>query len=409
MSGPDQYGKLNFSEANEVKYAYDARGMRIAKDFGTGSAQADQNYFFSEKWQVLEVRANGNVNPLETFAWQMGYIDAPLVRWHDANVDGDVSDAGDSTLYLLYDANYNVTAAVKILVIGQDYVPTVVERYHHTPYGLRTVLNADWSIDTDDPDNDGNYSDYNQTLAHQGGSIDFETGVIKFRHRDLHVSLGLWLERDPLGYVDGGSLVAAYASTPVNITDPAGLNPCTAALEDIVVDEAIGLLATSRLDYWTRVAVYHYYFGGGAPLNFATDPRFLNDYKAAPEVAKLKRRMEQTIDGRALRLCSELKCGESVTETVNVQNADGSLINVDVTWTVFFLGDGAVTASAVVDFKRTAQGVSWNGIYTHNRPDWFKDPVNLGIEIGGTPFQTPVRYSEPLSGEVKCCEPCCGQ
>jgi RHS repeat-associated protein len=223
MTGVDLDGDLNFIDANEVKYSYDARGMRIAKDFGAGSAQADQNYYFNEKWQVLEVRKDGITNPLETFAWQMGYIDAPLVRWHDANVDGDVSDAGDSTLYLLYDANYNVTAAVKILVIGQDYVPTVVERYHHTPYGLRTVLNADWSIDTDDPDGDGNYSDYNQTLAHQGGSIDFETGVIKFRHRDLHVSLGLWLERDPLGYVDGSNLCAYVSSRPTNLVDPFGL------------------------------------------------------------------------------------------------------------------------------------------------------------------------------------------
>jgi RHS repeat-associated protein len=227
MTGVDLNGDLDFIDANEVKYVYDARGMRIAKDFGTGSAQADQNYFFNEKWQVLEVRKDGNVNPLETFAWQMGYIDAPLVRWHDANVDGDVSDAGDSTLYLLYDANYNVTAAVKILVIGQDYVPTVVERYHHTPYGLRTVLNADWTIDTDDPDGDGNYSDYNQTLAHQGGSIDFETGVIKFRHRDLHVSLGLWLERDPLGYVDGGRLYEYVRSRPGLSVDPFGLRSAT--------------------------------------------------------------------------------------------------------------------------------------------------------------------------------------
>jgi RHS repeat-associated protein len=138
-----------------------------------------------------------------------------------------VSDAGDSTLYLLYDANYNVTAAVKILVVGEDYVPTVVERYHHTPYGLRTVLNADWTIDTDDPDNDGNYSDYNQTLAHQGGSIDFESGVIKFRHRDLHVSLGLWLERDPLGYVDGGSLYEYVRSRPGLSVDPLGLRSAT--------------------------------------------------------------------------------------------------------------------------------------------------------------------------------------
>jgi RHS repeat-associated protein len=125
------------------------------------------------------------------------------------------------------DANYNVTAAVKILVVGQDYVPTVVERYHHTPYGLRTVLNADWTIDTDDPDNDGNYSDYNQTLAHQGGSIDFETRVIKFRHRDLHVSLGLWLERDPLGYVDGGSLYEAVRSSPGAYRDPNGTQAST--------------------------------------------------------------------------------------------------------------------------------------------------------------------------------------
>ncbi|MDA7951756.1 MAG: hypothetical protein MPJ24_09750, partial [Pirellulaceae bacterium] len=49
----------------------------------------------------------------------------------------------------------------------------------------------------------------------------FSTGLQYNRNRYLHQQLGVWLQRDPLGYADGPNLYAYYPS--VNGTDPWGL------------------------------------------------------------------------------------------------------------------------------------------------------------------------------------------
>ena len=45
------------------------------------------------------------------------------------------------------------------------------------------------------------------------------------RHRSYAPDLGRWLQRDPLGYVDGSNLYQYARSTPHGLTDPSGLNP----------------------------------------------------------------------------------------------------------------------------------------------------------------------------------------
>ena len=69
------------------------------------------------------------------------YIHAPVLRWQDANDDGDVADANE-TVYVTTDASMNVTALV-------DTSGNVVERYACDAYGQATVLDADWSADAD--------------------------------------------------------------------------------------------------------------------------------------------------------------------------------------------------------------------------------------------------------------------
>jgi hypothetical protein len=101
LTGVDLNGASDFSDAYEVKYASDARGIRIVKYFDTGSAQPDQNSSFNETLQVMEVRSNHNPDPLEQFVWHLRCKNASRVPWHDATPDGDVTDATDRTLYLL--------------------------------------------------------------------------------------------------------------------------------------------------------------------------------------------------------------------------------------------------------------------------------------------------------------------
>ena len=131
----------------------------------------------AEAWQVLEVRKDGGVNPFKQYVWSLRYIDAPVVRFRDADTDGSVDD----TLYYFTDANFNVTA----LVDASD--GDVVERYAYDPYGKVTVLNGaddadgggvnDFSADAD------NASDWDNAILYCGYLLDTETGLYHVRHR----------------------------------------------------------------------------------------------------------------------------------------------------------------------------------------------------------------------------------
>jgi len=125
-----------------AEYRYDGLNRRIAK-LVAGADWDRTDFYYNEAWQVLEERRQDDVLnskeevPTTTFCqyiWDMRYIDAPVVRFRDADRDGDVDD----TYYYCTDANMNATA----LVNASD--GTVAERYVYDPYGQAVIRSADW-------------------------------------------------------------------------------------------------------------------------------------------------------------------------------------------------------------------------------------------------------------------------
>jgi len=115
----------------------------------------------------------------------------------------------DERLYALQDANFNVTTIT-------DINGAAVERYRYTPYGERTVLDASFVLKSAG-------SGFDWEVGHQGMFLDGETGLVYNRNRMLHPGLGRFMQRDPLGYVDGMSLYQYVGSSPINWVDPFGL------------------------------------------------------------------------------------------------------------------------------------------------------------------------------------------
>ena len=175
-----------------------------------GLAQGEAtDYYYNESWQVVEERKDGAGDAHTEYVWDLRYIDAPVVRWQDANGDGDTSDTNE-TLYYTGDANMNVTAVV-------DTSGNVVERYMYDAYGNVTVLDADWSSDADGD------SDVSNEILYGGYRYDTETGLYHVRRRMYHPTLGRWMTRDPIEYADGTALYAYTRSSPAVRTDPGGL------------------------------------------------------------------------------------------------------------------------------------------------------------------------------------------
>lgn len=198
---------VNTDTFDTYTYEYDGLGRRIQKSLDGGDTY---DYYHNESWQVVEVRKNDDANPLEQFVYDTNYIDALLIRWHDADTDGDLSDTGDGEQYYLYDASFNVIALL-------DEQGTTLERYRYTPYGDRVVLDADFTEDAD------NTSDYDNHRGFQGLLHDEESGLIENRMRYLDPLTGRFLTRDPLGYPDGFNAYAAY-HVMLGGLDPSGMD-----------------------------------------------------------------------------------------------------------------------------------------------------------------------------------------
>jgi len=122
----------------------------------------------------------------------------------------------DERLYYLTDAQMNVTALLDGTP-GSQTLGAAVERYAYDPYGRVTVFDGSWTARSP------NASLYANEVLYCGYRLDTETGLYHVRNRVYHPLLGRWLQRDPLGYVDGMSVYEYGGGGPVGTVDPLGL------------------------------------------------------------------------------------------------------------------------------------------------------------------------------------------
>jgi len=154
-------------------------------------------------------------------------IDAPILRDRDSDGDGETGDYGadgsglDERLYYLTDAHMNVTAVT-------NTTGAVVERYHYDPYGHVTILDGTTDSQTEWAPDADQVSDVANEVLYCGYRRDPETGLYHVRHRTYHPHLARWLQRDPIGYVDGMSLYEYCGGAPVGLLDPSGNAVCVA-------------------------------------------------------------------------------------------------------------------------------------------------------------------------------------
>jgi len=209
-----------------AEFEYDGTGRRILKAFDSdspGSPDGIDTYqhIFLDGQQVIETRETASstaqpetVQPKHQNIWSPRYIDSLILRDADADNNSETGDLGgtgsglEQRVFYLADANYNVTALV-------DTNGDVLERYLYTPYGVVTILDADFTDDAD------GVSDYANTTLYTGREYNPETGIYYYRARYYHAELGKLIGRDLIVYADV-NLYRYVSSNPVGNVDPSG-------------------------------------------------------------------------------------------------------------------------------------------------------------------------------------------
>lgn len=137
--------------------------------------------------QVIEERDGSNA-VTATYVYGPG-IDEPLTMTRN-----------NQTYYYFQDGLGSVTDLTN--AAGE-----VVESYAYDPYGQPTPA----------------VSAVGNPYRFTGREYDADTGLYYYRARHYHPGLGRFMQRDPLGHVDGSNLYAYVRNNAVNHVDPLGL------------------------------------------------------------------------------------------------------------------------------------------------------------------------------------------
>ncbi|MEM1165451.1 MAG: RHS repeat-associated core domain-containing protein [Planctomycetota bacterium] len=224
--------------ADETVNTYNASGVMVSSD----QAIIEFTYGGQNNWQLLaeyKVDPQGVVGDKLLAEYVYGnYIDEVLQMRRDGKDNGVLGEAGDDIYYYHHDDLFSVYAIT-------DESGAIVERYDYGDYGTPAILNAagfdvrdlgginpgtglyeltggDGVLDAEELA-EVLVSAIGNRHTFTGRLYDHVTGLVQYRHRYLHPSIGRFVQRDPLGYVDGMNLFEYVRSTPLVGVDPMGL------------------------------------------------------------------------------------------------------------------------------------------------------------------------------------------
>lgn len=174
-----------------ASYQYDALGRRIQKI----TPQATTQYFYDGQ-RVVEEHTGASVTNYLYGNW----IDDVLAMERDGQ---------------LYYYHHNALGSVAGI---SDQTGKLVEQYEYDPYGNVTILDGQFQPRAS--------SVIGNPYLFTGRRLEAETGLYYYRARHYDPETGRFLQRDPLGYVDGNNLYAYAVNNPVNFFDPLGTEIC---------------------------------------------------------------------------------------------------------------------------------------------------------------------------------------
>ena len=270
----------NWNDVSEYEYfGTHWRSVKRSDTNGNTTLDEKREMYYTAGWQLIEERIdddyinNAGIDRNMQYLWGGRYIDDILMHREDTNGDGDFTDTADTRWWHLTDVQFSTIAIL-------DDAANVAERVKYDSYGR--ALHHDWrDVDGDrdydssdrsiissiaillsnkigdasyraeaDLNRDGiidsndlnlattNYNaklgagvlstdDVKNTIGWDGYVYNAEissAGLYTVRFRWYSPDAGRWLERDPIGYVDGQNLFEICSGSPLTKIDFLGLD-----------------------------------------------------------------------------------------------------------------------------------------------------------------------------------------
>jgi RHS repeat-associated protein len=172
----------SYASSYALPYAESSKSRR-------GFAEGNEQERIGNAWQARQVRTQG----------QLGYS---TLQWFLSDRMGSVQTVTNDT--------------------GK-----ILESYDYSAFGVRSVLNSQFSILTSNP------------LGFTGREHDSETGLIYYRARYMDPVLGRFTSEDPIGFGAGDFNVSRCTfNSPINYFDPFGENSFAerGILQRVIID-----------------------------------------------------------------------------------------------------------------------------------------------------------------------------
>jgi RHS repeat-associated protein len=185
--------------ATKATYAYDAIGRRVRSIIGTTTTQ----YYYDGQRVLLETNAGGATDQ-RYYVWG-NYIDEALMMRKLTVTAADY--------YYGHDHLYTP------VVLFNSSGGTIAERYEYDAYGKMYRQNADFT--------DFSGTEAGNPYYFTGRELDsIDSNALKimyYRARSYDPTTGRFLQRDPIGCVDGFNLYEYVSGKAINFVDPYGL------------------------------------------------------------------------------------------------------------------------------------------------------------------------------------------
>gem|GEM_PF-801752 len=182
------------------EYAYDGAHRRVTREVGGETLHS----YYNSQWRPVEERKNAETTAAISYLWGARHRD-DLVR-RDRAVSGTTLN---ESRYVMMD--YFNPAAIT------DASGLVKERYAFSAFGVRTILNPDFTVRS--------ASECGMEFGFQGQFLDVESDLMNYGYRYYSPQLGRWTCKDPIGEDGGFNLYRMEHNEPMNKVDALGLEP----------------------------------------------------------------------------------------------------------------------------------------------------------------------------------------